>query len=255
MSFSVRNLTYCYSSKFALKQINLDFEPVITALIGPNGAGKSTLIKCISGMLKYNGELFYDDQKISDENQVNFSKIMSYLPQSSCSEAAITVFETVLLGLMDSLSYRVSAETVRQVAYILELFGIENLAQRRLYEISGGQRQLALLAQAIIKEPEVLIMDESLNSLDIHRQFEMMNLIQRLSVENHLTTIIAMHDLNLAARYAGCIVVINNGEVYSYGKPKAVLTPDMIREVYRVKAEVTAANDSCIPVIDLVDIA
>lgn len=100
------------------------------------------------------------------------------------------------------------------------------------------------LAQAIIKDPKVLLLDEPLNNLDIYRQFEILDIIKKLTCENEIITVIAIHDLNLAARYADEIIVIHDGKVYSKGNPKEVLTKELLRDVYNVDAEITIDSNN-----------
>lgn len=254
MSLKVTNLSYCYSSKFSLKDINVCFQNSVTAVIGPNGAGKSTMIKCMANILKSNGELYYMDKRINRNHSGFFAKNMSYLPQASQSDAAITVFEAILLGLMNTLTLRVSSAQTEEVNAMLEMFDLQPLAQRRICELSGGQLQMVLLAQAIIKKPEILLLDEPLNNLDIHRQFALLNLLVKLSRDRNIITIIVMHDINLAARYADNIVIMDKGRLHSQGRPRKVITKEMLKDIYKIEGNIHF-NEEGYPVIEFVDIA
>lgn len=254
MSLKVSNLCYSYSSKFSLQDISLCFHSSVTAVIGPNGAGKSTMIKCIANIFKSSGDIYYMDKKISRSNRSFFAKNVGYLPQASRSDAAITVFEAVLLGLMNTLTLRVSPGQTEEVNTMLELFELQPLARRRINELSGGQLQMVLLAQAIIKKPGILLLDEPLNNLDIHRQFALLNLIGKLSRERNMITVIVMHDINLAARYADNIVIMDQGRLHSQGKPRRVITREMLKDIYKIESHVRLNGEGC-PVIEFVDIA
>jgi iron complex transport system ATP-binding protein len=254
MSLDVANLNYSYSSKFSLTDISLRFPNVITAVIGPNGAGKSTLIKCIANILKSSGDIVYMDQKINRKDKSFFAKSLSYLPQYSQNDATITVFEAILLGLMNSLTLHVSPAQREAVNTMLDIFDLQSLAQQRVCELSGGQMQMVLLAQALIKQPEILMLDEPLNNLDIHRQFALLNLISKLSKQKDMITIIVMHDINLAARYADNIVIMNHGKLYSQGKPQEVITPKTLKDIYKIESNIHI-NREGYPVIEFVDIA
>lgn len=214
MCLQVKELEYRYSSRFGLENINLDFDRGITALIGPNGAGKSTLIKCIAHFLKWQGKMYYKKEEINHSDKIFFTQKMGYLPQFSLNDATITVFEAVLLGLIGSLKMKVTALQREAVENILDTFRLYPLAQRSLYELSGGQVQMVLLAQAMIKAPEILLLDEPLNNLDIHRQFALLNILSRLSRKKKMITVIVMHDLHLAARYADRIVLMDRGRLH-----------------------------------------
>lgn len=253
MSLKISNLNYRYSSKFALTDINLNFHRSVTAVIGPNGAGKSTMIKCIANIFKSSGDIYYMDQKVDRSNNF-YTKNVSYLPQASRTDSSITVFEAVLLGLMNTLTLRVSPEQRETVDSMLDVFDIKPLAKRPICELSGGQLQMVLLAQAMIKEPEILLLDEPLNNLDIHRQFTLMNLIRKLARERDMIIIIVMHDINLAARYADNIVIMNKGRLHSVGKPHTVITREMLRDIYNIESNIHL-NDEGYPVIEFVDIA
>lgn len=252
MSLKVLNLNYSYPTKFSLTNINLKFDNAITAVIGPNGAGKSTMIKCIANILKSSGDLYYMDEKIKHNDKDFFSKTMSYLPQSSQSDAGITVFEAILLGLMNILMIRISPSQIEAVNNMLDIFDLQSLAQSRIYELSGGQLQMVLLAQALIKQPNILLLDEPLNNLDIHRQFVLLNLVSKLSKQKDMITIIVMHDINLAARYAENIVIMNNGKVHSKGKPCEVITKETLRDIYKIESNINV-NKQGYPVIEFID--
>ncbi len=250
----ISNLNYSYSSKFALKDINLSFDNSVTAVIGPNGAGKSTMIKCIANIYKCSGDVYYMNRKINRNNKSFYSSNVSYLPQASQSDATITVFEAVLLGLMNTLALRVSPKQMEAVDSMLEAFELRHLAQRRICELSGGQLQMALIAQAVIKRPGILLLDEPLNNLDIHRQFALMSMVSSLSKRRDMITVIIMHDINLAARYADNIVIMNNGKLYSQGMPRKVITREMLRDIYKIESNIHIRNEGY-PVIEFIDIA
>jgi iron complex transport system ATP-binding protein len=254
MSLKIENINFKHSSKFSLKNISLTFENNLTAIIGPNGSGKSTLIKCILNLYKCDGEMYYEDENLKKHKKEFIKQKVGYLPQTTQNDASITVFEAVLLGLINTLNLRVSKSQEDKVNDILDAFELQHLAKNKINELSGGQLQMVALAQAIIKEPEVLILDEPLNNLDIHRQFSLLNIVSNLAFEKKMIVIIVMHDINLAARYADNMVVMKEGSVYSHGTPKEVLTKKMIREIYKINSEIYV-NKQGKQVIEFVDIA
>ncbi|GAK55683.1 Fe(III) dicitrate ABC transporter, ATP-binding protein [Candidatus Vecturithrix granuli] len=123
-----------------------------------------------------------------------------------------------------------------------------HLALRSIGELSGGQRQMVSIAQVLVQQPQVLLMDEPTNNLDLHHQLEVLALIKAMASTRNLTTVIALHDLNLAARFADEIVALNQGQIYAGGAPAAVLTQEMLRTVYGVHARVTLDSDG-LPII------
>jgi iron complex transport system ATP-binding protein len=250
----VVNLGYKYASSFALTDINLSFANHLTAIIGPNGAGKSTLIRCMANLYRYSGKIVYCAAEVSKKDHSFFRNRIGYLPQASKNDASITVFEAVLLGLINTLNMSIGKAQLKLVDETLAVFDLQPLAQRKLYELSGGQLQMVLLAQAIVKQPEILLLDEPLNNLDIHRQFALLNFVAELTKAKNMITILVMHDLNLAARYADRIAVLKNGEVYASGVPGKVITEEMLQQVYKIEGKVYT-NPKGYPFIEFVDIA
>ncbi len=209
----------------------------VTAIIGPNAAGKSTLMKCIAGMLKSHDTLRFDGRSLGSSNDGVMDQVC-YLPQSNPSPAALTVFETVLLGRLRTLSWRPGRADLDAAMVAMEQVGVADLATRRLDELSGGQSRLVHIAQSLAGRPRVLLLDEPTTSLDLPHQLEIFELIRRYVQENEVTAVLALHDLNLAARYSDRFIVMSSGRIHSSGRPAEVLTREMLRTVYRVDAEV-----------------
>lgn len=245
MDLKIEDLSIGYGNKTILSDVNLVFKPKIISVIGPNGAGKSTLIKAIAGINKVKkGTISFNERKIDKNYKEFYSKYLGYFPQFLPTNSVLTVFEVILLGMIDSLSLRISDEELIKVMSIMKKLNIDGLAKKRMTELSGGQQQMVSLAQAIIKDPKVLLLDEPLNNFDIYRQFEILDIIKKITYKNDIITVIAIHDLNLAARYADEIIVIHDGKVYSKGNPKEVLTKELLREVYKVDAEITIDSNN-----------
>jgi iron complex transport system ATP-binding protein len=257
VKLEVKNLTFGYKSTPVLKGICMEAKPMVTAVIGPNAAGKSTLLKCISGILKppknkkSTGSILLDGRDMNAYSHDDFLRAVSYLPQDAPSNSVLTVFEAVLLGRMNALGWKVSDEDIRLTMDAMEKLGIEGLAKCAMSELSGGQKQMVSIAQSIARKPEVLLMDEPTNSLDLQHQLELFELIKAITDENGMTTIVALHDLNLAARYAGNVVLLNKGRIEVTGKPTSVITEEMIRDVYCVNARVTTDDEGIPQVIPL----
>lgn len=246
MKLEIKNLKFGYNSSMpVLKNVNMDASPgEITAVIGPNAAGKTTLLKCIAGILKPNeGSILLNGKEMNNFKKEEITRYVSYLPQETYAHAVLTVFEVVLLGRLHTLSWRVSDDDLTIVLNVLEELGIDELASRFFNELSGGQKQMVFIAQSLVREPKVLLMDEPTSSLDLQHQLEVLDLIRDVTVEREITTLIALHDLNLAARYADKIVVMHNGMVYASGKPISVLTPEMVRYIYGVNATIYVDDD------------
>lgn len=243
MSLKVENLKFAYGSEPVLQDLEMTASRgEVTTVIGPNASGKTTLFKCIVGMLEPGGRVLLDDREISDLEGKN-SKFIAYQTQESSVSAALTVFETVLLGRLHSMSLRVREEDRETVSAILEDLEIKDLALDYLNELSGGQKQMVSIAQSLVQKPEVLLLDEPTNNLDLQRQLEVLEKIRRITKERGTVTLIAMHDVNLAARYADELHVLNNGKIYGSGPPASVLTPTLLRDTYGVYATVSTMKD------------
>ena len=250
---SVHDVRFSYGSVGVLDGITIEkIEPGrITATIGPNAAGKTTLFKCISGLLKPQGSIQLDGRDIRQHSREEITRKVSYLPQESPVNAVLTVFEAVLLARKHNLSWRVSDADLHAVTLVLGNLDIEELSTRFLNELSGGQKQMVSIAQALVREPSVLLMDEPTSSLDLQRQLEVLDLIRRVTADREIITLISLHDLNLAARYAANFVVMDHGTVYASGEGGEVLTPEMLRDVYGVNATVLTSPDGILQVTPL----
>lgn len=248
----VEGLCFSYGGGSApvLRGIDLDeLAPgQVTALLGPNAAGKTTFFKCLAGLLKGEGRILFDGQDAARLGRDEVRRRVTYLPQASNANAVLTVFESILLARRQSTSWRVSNDDLVAVQGTLDALGIGELALRYLNELSGGQRQMVAIAQALAREPEVLILDEPTNNLDLRRQLEVLELLRSITVERSITTIVALHDLNLAARYADRLVVLDAGRVYASGSPAATLTTDLLHDIYGIEASIAYAPDG-VPVV------
>jgi len=138
---------------------------------------------------------------------------------------------------------------VNHVFKILRQLGIEDLASRNIGELSGGQRQMVLIALALVREPSILLLDELTTSLDLHRELDMLELIKKLTIAGNMTTVVTLHQLDMAARFADEIVVLSDGEVHVTGQPAVVLTQDMLRTVYQVNGAIHEASDGVLHVM------
>ena len=241
MKLQIESLKFAYNgSGPVLHDIHLEALPgEVTVIIGPNASGKSTLLKCVAGLLKPEGTIRLDGKETSKFKKDEITQWVSYLPQENSFRAVLTVFEAVLLGRIQSLSWRVGKEDLAPALKVLEELGIEKLASRFLDELSGGQKQMVSMAQALVRQSRVLLLDEPLSSLDLRHELEILDLLREITVQRRITTVIALHDLNMAARYADKVVILKDGDVCAFGEPEAVLTTQTIGDVYGINCKVT----------------
>nr|MCR5853009.1 ABC transporter ATP-binding protein [Methanophagales archaeon] len=171
------------------------------------------------------------------------AKKMGYVPQSTHQVFPNTVFDVILMGRRPHFAWKCNEKDIEKVLETLKMLGIENLAMRDITELSGGQQQKVFIARALAQEPEILLLDEPTSNLDIKHQLEVMNIIKSITNERGITAIMAIHDLNLASRYADRVIMMHKGRIFAVGSPEEVLTPENIREVYGVEAEVLCGKD------------
>ncbi len=240
VAVEVRDVSFRYGSRIILESVSFSAEEgEVTAVIGPNGAGKTTLLKMVAGLERpMSGQVLLDGTDVGQMSREEVTRIVSYLPQENVIPGIMTVYEVVLLGRIPYLTWRVKNRDLQVVDRVLAELGMESYAGRLANQLSGGERQMVLIAQALVREPRVLLLDEPVSNLDIRNQLEILELIKRVTEEHGVTTIVILHDLNLAARYGDKLVVFNRGRVYASGTPREVLTTDLLPEVYGVEGRV-----------------
>ncbi|AKG91359.1 ABC-type cobalamin/Fe3+-siderophores transport system component [Geoglobus ahangari] len=240
VAVEVRDVSFRYGSRSVLEGVSFSAEEgEVTAVIGPNGAGKTTLLKMVAGLERpTSGSVLLDGTDVREMGREEVTRIVSYLPQENVIPGIMTVYEVVLLGRIPYLTWRVKNRDLQVVDRVLAELGMESYAERLANQLSGGERQMVLIAQALVREPRVLLLDEPVSNLDIRNQLEILELVRRVTEERGVTTIVILHDLNLAARYADRLVVLNRGKVYASGAPREVLTTDLLPEVYGVEGRV-----------------
>ena len=242
MKIKVDGLYFRYDSKPGLRDVSLELRHGdILGIVGPNGSGKSTLIKCLDRILRPQaGSILIDGEEINRMDRDELAKKLGYVPQGENSKFPITVFDAILMGRRPYLNWRPSAHDLEKVSDVICQLGLEEIAMREIGAISGGQRQKVLIARALAQEAEVILYDEPTSNLDLRHQLEVLNMIKE-QAENGITAVVAIHDLNLAARYCDKFVMLNKGGIYAAGRLE-VLHPENIEPVYKVK--VSAINNS-----------
>lgn len=233
VALALENVGAAYGRTTVLSKVSMEMlkSGSVTAVIGPNAAGKSTLFKRIAGLISGPGlvELSNTDRGV---------RTICYMPQDTGANAVLTVYESILLSSKQGSSWRVHDNELAEIDAILKALNIADLAFRGLGELSGGQRQLVSLAQALVRKPEVLLMDEPTSALDLHRQVEVLGFISELARREGMIVLIALHDLNHALRYCENTIVIAHGEMATSGITSEVITPEMLRTIYKIDARI-----------------
>lgn len=238
----VRQLTVGYKRKTVLHGIDLpDVAPgQVVALVGPNGAGKSTLLRTLAGLLPATGDVRLGELDLLRCSRRERAAVLGFMPQTLPDGIALSVLETLLGALRggDPLSAHGSARQQQERAFaVLQQLGVEHLALQPLDSLSGGQRQMVSLAQAVIRQPRLLLLDEPTSALDLRYQNDVMSMVRQLADQGRIVVVV-LHDLGLAARWADCIMVLERGQLHAAGTPEQTLTPPMLEQVYRVQARV-----------------
>lgn len=231
------------SVKIGREQIldNIDITGIaakqIVAFAGPNGAGKSTLLKAIAGIVSAKGIVSWNDENILEQSLELRSRIIGYMPQTINSTSQLTVLESLIASLhfiAPEIPLRLCES--RAIDTLSEL-GLLHLAMKQTAQLSGGERQLTSLAQSLVREPQILLLDEPTSALDLRHQVAVMTILRKLSDKGKVV-IVVLHDLVLAANWSDKLVFIADGKAAVIGKPKDVLTPALLQEVYGVKADI-----------------
>jgi len=244
VKIAVKNLVFGYNSRRILDGVNINVkDSEVMSLVGPNGSGKTTLLKCMVRILKPQGSILMDGQDIERMSRQEVARKVGYVPQSSSTPLATTVFDTVLMGRRPHIGWRVQDKDLDIVAEVLERLHLEELAMRDFSQLSGGQKQKVLIARALAQEPSVLLLDEPTSNLDMLHQLEVMETISSLVKEKGISAIMAIHDLNLASRFSDKLVMLKDGKVYAAGAPKALLNEININQVYGIEAMIMNAMD------------
>ncbi|MBA46053.1 MAG: iron ABC transporter ATP-binding protein [Euryarchaeota archaeon] len=236
----VSNLSFSWKNNPVPVLSDIEFsvrDGELVAILGINGAGKSTLLKCMNRILKpENAEIQIDSMNINDISLLELSKLVSYVPQSVMTNFSMDVFDVVMLGRRPHISWRISNEDRDKVSKTLQLFDLEDFAFRRFDQLSGGERQRVIVAKAVVQSPSLFLFDEPTSDLDLKNQLEVMKRIRDL-VDNkeRRAALVAVHDINLAARFADRIILLHNGRIKAFNNPKSVLTEQNNRRSFRCK--------------------
>ncbi len=209
-------------------------------LIGPNGAGKSTLLRALSGIIRHQeGAVWLEGSDLASMSARDVAAMLALVPQIAPYTQGFTAFELVLMGRYPHLGrFQVESQADDRIAQeAMRLTETEQFAPRTLDTLSGGERQRVFLARALAQQPRVLLLDEPTSNLDILHQLTILGLVRQL-VDNGLTAIAAIHDLNLAARYCDRLVLLSNGQVATEGLPEEVLAPETIESAFGVRSAV-----------------
>ena len=246
MGLHIKNLSISFSGKIVLDNLTI---PEIhcgemVSLIGKNGAGKSTLLKQMTKLFRLNPELITLNGKPLTLEEIG------YLPQDHRISASISVVELLITTMhVSANSLFTKANSAEKALELLERIGIIHLANKICTELSGGESQMVGLAQAIINEPKVLILDEPSSALDMQNQLKLLEYVRSYTREFSACTLMVVHDLNLAIQYSDKVAALHNGELFTYGEPKKIIDEQLIQDLFNVNSQIIQLDEYPVVVV------
>ena len=236
------DLNIGYEERLVVKNLSVHIpDKKITTIIGSNGCGKSTLLKAITRIItSHSGAVLLDGKNILEENTKILAKKMAILPQAPESASGLTVGELVSYGRFPYQKGfgRLTTKDYEVIDWALQVTGTSEYKFRLVDALSGGQRQRVWIAMALAQETEIIFLDEPTTYLDMAHQLEVLELLQKLNVEQGRTIVMVLHDLNQAARFADYIIALKDGEIVKAGPCEQVINHQVLKEVFQIDAEI-----------------
>lgn len=248
----LKNISVEVGAKKLLADVSVDFEAgKMNLIIGPNGSGKSTLIKAISKQIPIsNGHITYGEQEISSLDYRQLSKFRAVLSQNTEVAFPLKVWEVVMLGRSPHFTSSPGSFDLHAVEEAMNYFDVSSMAERDYFTLSGGEKQRVNFARVLAQvwfphqnQLRYLLLDEPLTFLDVNYQYQFMHKLQKLAEKKDIVIVGVVHDLNLAARFADTILLLNEGKILVQGKPNDVLTKENIKKAFHIQPEIFHHND------------
>ena len=238
---AARSLGFGYGKRIVGRDVEIELRSgEVLCLLGPNGSGKTTLFKTMLGLLPAQaGEVLLNGAPLGQLARAEIARLVAYVPQAHAAHFPFRVIDMVVMGRTAHLALFAAPtrEDRRKALQALQTLGIDDLAETEYTRISGGQRQLALVARALAQDAPAVIMDEPTASLDFGNQVTVLSEIKRLAARG-LAVLLSTHDPDHAFSVGTRVALINDGRLVAQGKPEAVLTPERLHEVYGVRVTV-----------------
>jgi iron complex transport system ATP-binding protein len=250
-----------YNSRLVLGDVSLQLRKgAIVTLLGPNGCGKTTLLKIINGLLRPDsGKVYVDGNDVSRMGQTDMARLMGHVPQTQRSSFPFTALDIVLTGRMPHISAlsQPGSRDLEKARQAMDMVGASHLSSRPYTQISGGERQLVMIARALAQEPSFLLLDEPTSYLDFKNQHQVLKMISRIARDQKVTVVMTLHDPNHALMFSDELVLLrkltenecgdeqkfkgesnsNHQNVVAAGRPAEVMTPENIFEAYGIEVE------------------
>ncbi|MBU3213753.1 ABC transporter ATP-binding protein [Clostridium estertheticum] len=256
MSIEVSNLSFSYGDRLILDDINFTArDNQLLSVLGPNGVGKSTLFHCILGLLNgYKGQVKLNNINSKGLSIKEMANLVAYIPQSHYPSFNFSVFDMVLMGTTNQV-FHISSPGQKQIKLVktaLERLGIIHLKDRGYTQLSGGERQLVLMARALVQEAKILILDEPTANLDFGNQIRVLTQIKSLVKEGY-TIIQSTHNPDQTFLFSDMVMAMKDGKILAYGTPNEIFTENLIKNLYGVEVEIQSLYGDkarvCIPKI------
>ena len=261
-AFDVRDLSFHYGRRsdrgWALKHFTYAVRAgTIVGIIGPNGSGKTSLLKLLMGLLRpESGEIRVFGNGIGTFSPVKLAQRIAFVPQETPHLLPFTLGELVLMGRFPFHRPFAGwgwdeAGDVRRAVHAMRNMEIASLSDRMMSEVSGGERQRAMMARALTQEPDALLLDEPTAFLDLHHQLDIARTLRRLNREQGLTVVMVSHDLNLASQCCDQLLLLHQGAIAAHGCPSDVIRSDVLEPVYGCEVIVDQHPRSPVPRVAL----
>jgi len=238
LSLRVEHLSVAYRGRKVLDRVSMPLLEAgqVVALAGPNGAGKSTFLKALAGLIPSTGRALLNGRDCLQWSAQNRAEHIGFMPQTLPHNTGLTVLESTLTALRGA-NPGIRREHELKALQVIDNLGIGELSFQPLSQLSGGQKQLAALAQAVVRDSPLLLLDEPVSALDLAHQWQVMEVTRRLADEGRLVVVV-LHDLTLAARWADQIAILHRGHIHSFGPPVEVINTNTLSAVWGVRARV-----------------
>lgn len=240
MSIRISHIGTRYGQKTVLHDITVsDFQPgQCLGLIGPNGAGKTTLFRCLAGLQACTGDVDIGGKRLKNSTRTQWSRTVAMMPQQYDAAIALSVFDSILLALKSQGNWHVNDQDLAAVEEVIRELDLGALAERPLHALSGGQKQMVALARLLVRKPPLVLLDEPTSALDLHRQIAAMQTMRKVLNTHGISSIVIMHDLNLAAEYCDRLLLLGDGRLLLDDTPENVLASSALGDTYRVESAV-----------------
>jgi iron complex transport system ATP-binding protein len=243
---NAQGISFAYHNRLILNDISLSLKAgEILGFLGPNGSGKSTFLKNLLGFLKpIRGRIVFSGSVLdtaSAAGRLERSRRLAFVPQKSMPAASVSVRELMLMGRLPHMRDRWSGygrTDKEKVEEVLGVLGIEDMAERNILSLSGGELQKVIIGRCLVQEGDILLLDEATSGLDLNHSIEIMELMRKKADQEAKTIVAVLHDLNLASQYCDRIVLLKNGVLRYQGSPAEILTGEVVEDIYGIKAVV-----------------